>query len=185
MDGKLLAALLAIIGLLSVLFTGAQPSTGSSEFESWKAKHGIKYENMLENSYREKVFLENIAKIKLHNSDEYRTYDMSINQFTALTDEEFVQTYLGTIVPTKNIVADNSDDISVGDVDWVSQGAVTPVKNQGQCGSCWAFSTTGSLEGLSKLAYGSLQSFSEQQLLDCSGSYGNQGCNGGLMTNAF
>eukprot|EP00178_Gracilaria_changii_P004298 TRINITY_DN16760_c1_g1_i1.p1 TRINITY_DN16760_c1_g1~~TRINITY_DN16760_c1_g1_i1.p1 ORF type:complete len:228 (+),score=31.64 TRINITY_DN16760_c1_g1_i1:233-916(+) len=113
---------------------------------------------------------------------------MGLNHFSALTDEEFVQIYLGTIVPTEALVIaeeDQNDDISVGDVDWTSQGAVTGVKNQGQCGSCWAFSTTGALEGLSKLGYGNLQSFSEQQLVDCSGSYGNMACNGGLMDNAF
>ena len=110
---------------------------------------------------------------------------MGINQFSALTDEEFVQTYLGTIVPSENIVEQNEEYVQAGDVDWVAQGAVTPVKNQGQCGSCWAFSTTGGLEGLSKLAYGNLQSFSEQQLVDCSGKYGNMACNGGLMDNAY
>lgn len=72
-----------------------------------------------------------------------------------------------------------------GDIDWVSRGAVTPVKDQGQCASCWAFSATGGLEGLSKVAYGTLESFSEQQLIDCSGSYGNNACNGGVMEYAF
>ena len=113
---------------------------------------------------------------------------MGINQFTGLTNEEFVETYLGTIIPSETVVEASTlenGDVSVGDVDWVSQGVVTPIKNQGSCGSCWAFSTTGSLEGLSKLAYGNLLSFSEQQLVDCSSKYGNQGCNGGLMDNAF
>lgn len=186
MNGKSLAVLLAIVGAAAVLLSQAQPQTEVSEFQAWKSANGIKYESMFEESYRERVFLENLAKIKLHNSNKMNTYTMGVNQFTAMTQEEFIQAYLGTIVPTENIVADNSNDVPiVGDVDWTSQGAVTPIKNQGSCGSCWAFSTTGALEGLSKLAYGELKSFSEQQLVDCSAKYGNMACNGGLMDNAF
>ena len=186
MNSKTLAVLLAVMGALSVLYNQTKPESDLTEFQSWKAKYNMKFDSMFEEAYREKIFLANLAKINLHNSNEHKTYEMGLNQFSALTQEEFVQQYLGTIVPTEAIVeVEHKDDISVGDVDWTTQGAVTDIKNQGQCGSCWAFSATGALEGLSKLAYGALQSFSEQQLVDCSGSFGNQACNGGLMDNAF
>lgn len=185
MDAKTLAILLAVIGAVSVLVNQTQSEPQLTQFQSWKAKFGKKFDSLFEESYRERIFLENLAKINIHNANEHKTYEMGINQFSDLTQEEFVQQYLGTIVPTETIVAEEVEDIIVGDVDWTSQGAVTPVKNQGQCGSCWAFSATGALEGLSKLGFGALESFSEQQLVDCSGTYGNQACNGGLMDNAF
>lgn len=171
------------MGAASVLYTQTKPEV--SAFEKWQVEHNVKYDSMFEKAYRERIFLENLAKVELHNSESFHTYKMGINQFSAMTDEEFVAMNLGFIAPENYVEVDQVDNFRGADVDWTSQGAVTPVKNQGQCGSCWSFSTTGALEGLSKIGYGSLQSFSEQQLVDCSSSYGNQGCNGGLMTNSF
>lgn len=114
---------------------------------------------------------------------------MGINQFSDLTQEEFQQTYLGFIAPSdyQNIESNEGFTMPNDDIDWMSKGSVTGVKNQGQCGSCWAFSTTGGLEGLWKEEHpdSTVASLSESELVDCSGSYGNQACNGGLMTNAF
>jgi len=114
-------------------------------------------------------------------------YDTAINQFADMTRAEFKATMLTYQAHRKQanpvVMFDTSSNPS--SVDWTSKGAVTPVKNQGQCGSCWAFSTTGSAEGAHQIATGKLVSFSEQELVDCAGSYGNQGCNGGLMDDGF
>lgn len=114
---------------------------------------------------------------------------MAATKFMDLTRQEFRTMFLGLATPstTKNVKTLNAS-AAPENVDWRTGAtvAVNAVKDQGQCGSCWAFSTVGSLEGASAL-FGEkkLLNLSEKQLVDCSSSYGNQGCNGGLMDNAF
>jgi len=106
---------------------------------------------------------------------------MGVTQFADMTNDEFVDQILMKQLPTPSEITTVSlgGPISNG-IDWRTSGAVTGVKNQGSCGSCWSFSTTGSLEGAYKIKHGSLPSYSEQQLVDCCGSKGFQcqGCNG-------
>ena len=150
MNGKQLAVLIALVGAAALLLS-QQQAPQVSHFDSWKAQHGIEYASQFENAYRERIFLENLAKIEAHNARNDKTHTEGLNQFSALTQEEFAQTYLTLQVPQEyQNVETNEESVTVGDCDWVSKGYVTPVKNQGQCGSCWAFSTTGGLEGLSK-----------------------------------
>lgn len=116
---------------------------------------------------------------------------LKMNEFGDMTNKEFVQIYNGYRVDLKKQSAHrkmftyNPYAEVPESIDWREKGYVTPVKNQGQCGSCWAFSTTGSLEGQHFNATGKLVSLSEQNLVDCSRSFGNMGCNGGLMDSAF
>merc|ERR1712224_895948 len=111
------------------------------------------------------------------------------NQFAHLTTEQYVKAAgLGFMksehtLPHLGVHEYNGEELA-DSVDWTTQGAVTPVKDQGQCGSCWAFSTTGGMEGAWQIASGSLTSMSEQQLVDCAPSP-NAGCNGGSMEAAF
>ena len=152
----------------------------------WKAHHGITYLSQNENAYREKVFFKNLKEIQEHNAQD-RSYTKGVNQFTAMTHEEWAQAYL-TFVPDSDVkISHSSDKVeNLKDFDWRTEGAVTEVRDQGACGSCWAFSAIGSLEGLSKLHDGELMSFSEQQLVDCAYiTWGNLACNGGQMYNAF
>jgi C1A family cysteine protease len=136
--------------------------------------------------YRERLslFSNYVKEMNAHNSAG-NTWTMGINQFADWTSEERSK-LTGTKVEMKktwNIKKLDTSNLS-DSVDWRTKGAVTPVKNQAQCGSCWAFSTTGSLEGAHFVATGKLISLSEQQFVDCDTKQ-DQGCNGGLMDNAF
>jgi len=136
---------------------------------------------------RYNAFKANLDLINAHNNGS-SSWKMGVNQFSDLSPAEF-KAFLG-LKPRENtyIRSQNVEKLPVAasnDIDWVSKGAVTPVKDQAQCGSCWAFSTTGAVEGAVQVKSGRLTSVSEQQLVDCAGSSGNQGCNGGLMDDAF
>merc|ERR1711970_1661556 len=142
----------------------------------------------VEHAAKFEVFKANLDFINEHNAEsEKHGYTVAINQFADMTRQEFKKTMLTYKADQKqaNPVKVFDTSANPASVDWTTKGAVTPVKNQGQCGSCWAFSTTGSLEGAYQIANGKLLSFSEQELVDCAGSFGNQGCNGGLMDNGF
>jgi cathepsin L len=140
--------------------------------------------------YRYNTFKANYDFVEKHNAGN-NTWTVELNKFADLTTGEFKNIYLG-YKPELSRQARHItlNDVKVGaypsgSLDWVAKGAVTGVKDQGQCGSCWAFSSTGSIEGAVQLKYGHLTSLSEQELVDCAGTYGNSGCNGGLMDNAF
>jgi C1A family cysteine protease len=160
----------------------------AADFDSWAQEFGMQY-NGDDYETRKATWEQNDAFYTAENAKGH-TYTLGHNQFSAMTNDEFRAmqgfkprgehkntAYLGQHKYNGEALPDS--------VDWTTAGAVTPVKDQGQCGSCWAFSTTGSLEGANELASGSLNSFSEQQFVDCAGSYGNQGCNGGLMDDGF
>ena len=157
-------------------------------FDEWSFQHGKKYE-AAEYNHRLSIYNSNMAKIATHNEGNH-SWKMGINKFADLTGDEFKSISVGEMNKSKKSLRKQTRDIynttaNPTSVDWTTKGAVTPVKNQQQCGSCWAFSTTGSVEGAWFLSKGSLVSLSEQQLVDCSTAEGNQGCNGGLMDQAF
>jgi len=161
------------------------------QWKAWKSFHGKSYATESEEAMRKAIWRDNLKKITEHNSQGH-SYMLAMNHFGDLTQNEFSFFYLGmpsySLNQTKRSGSTYMEPSHVSlptEVDWRKEGYVTGVKNQGQCGSCWAFSTTGSLEGQHFKKTGQLVSLSEQNLVDCSTSYGNHGCRGGLMDNAF
>lgn len=166
-------------------------AAAAPSWEEYKMQHGKVY-NGAEDAAHQATFEANSRLIEEHNSNPTGSLVLGYNQFTDLTQDEYrVAAGLGYKPPaTKGLphlgVHKHNGEELAASVDWSTQGAVTAVKDQGQCGSCWAFSTTGGLEGAWQIATGSLTSMSEQQFVDCTndGVY-EAGCNGGDMGTAF
>ncbi|CAG9769425.1 unnamed protein product [Ceutorhynchus assimilis] len=180
--------------ILFVLSIAVVNAVGEEEqWESFKTKYNKIYKTSTEHQEKFTKFRENLQKINSHNKkydDGTVSYKLGINKFADMSEKEFALK-LGFksnfINKTKNHAIFKSPvNANVPEkVNWVELGAVTGIKDQGNCGSCWSFSATGALEGQYYLKYKSLVSLSEQNLVDCSSSYGDNGCNGGLMDNAF
>ena len=147
-----------------------------------------KYDDMNNVLERLEILHNNLEFINYHNNLN-STYELGINNFADMTNKEYIE-YVSSINYNnlRNNMCKSQTSVTrnyPSSVDWRDKNAVTPVKDQGQCGSCWSFSTTGAVEGIYAIKNGILKSLSEQQLVDCSYSYGDFGCNGGLMQNAF
>ncbi|DAA17595.1 pro-cathepsin H [Bos indicus x Bos taurus] len=156
-------------------------------FQSWMVQHQKKYSSE-EYYHRLQAFASNLREINAHNARNH-TFKMGLNQFSDMSFDELKRKYLWS--EPQNCSATKSNYLrGTGpyppSMDWRKKGNfVTPVKNQGSCGSCWTFSTTGALESAVAIATGKLPFLAEQQLVDCAQNFNNHGCQGGLPSQAF
>lgn len=181
-----LAALVACASAASIF-----DATLDSHWADFKVAHGKNYGK--DETMRRLVFEASVRFVNRHNAEAEagkHTYTVEVNKFADMTSEEFRAFYNGynatkAMHSSKGFEHKMSGLKAPDSMDWRSQGYVTPIKDQAQCGSCWAFSTVAGLEGQHFKKTGDLVSLSEQNLVDCSQAEGNQGCNGGLMDNGF
>ena len=176
-----LFALFAIATCLSSKV--AEEKLAFLQFQDFINKYGKQYQTVQEYMARFNIFKKSLKKIYSNGS-----FATGITQFSDMTPAEFKRTYLNLDINVLNTIKFEKAEPqrlfgAPTEFNWVDEGAVTPVKNQGSCGSCWAFSTVANLEGLYYLKNKESKTFSEQQLVDCDTQ--DAGCNGGLMEYAF
>ncbi|XP_076082007.1 digestive cysteine proteinase 1-like isoform X2 [Mytilus galloprovincialis] len=164
-----------------------------NEWELYKKSYNKIYADNNEEIQRRVTWEDNVRFIEHHNMAADRgehTYWLGINHFADMSEIEVTRKMKG-YKTSHDVIKDGSlylppNNVQVSDeVDWRQKGYVTPVKDQGQCGSCWSFSSTGALEGQHFRKTGQLVSLSEQNLVDCTFKYGNGGCNGGFVFRAY
>lgn len=157
-------------------------------FEHYIKKYNRKYLDDEEYEMRHRIFKKNLHKIEMLNKNEQGTAKYGITPFADLTEKEYFHK-TGLVIrehqdnEIRNPIAEIPDIELPEEFDWRDKGAITSVKNQGNCGSCWSFSVTGNIEGLHAIKTGKLESYSEQELLDCDTK--DSACNGGYMDDAF
>ncbi|CAD8093610.1 unnamed protein product [Paramecium sonneborni] len=155
-------------------------------YANWKLKYQRRYTNQRDEMYRYKVFSDNLKYIR---DFQETTYTLELNQFADMSQQEFAQTYLSLRVPQRVNLSSGNENFQYkgAEVDWTTDKSIKypGVKNQGSCGSCWAFSAVGTLEINTDIELNRRYDLSEQDLVDCSGPYDNEGCNGGWMDSAF
>ncbi|XP_073111654.1 senescence-specific cysteine protease SAG39-like isoform X2 [Elaeis guineensis] len=190
---KCLLAALAVIALWAS-HAASRTLTDISmmeKHEQWMAQFGRVYKDAAEKEQRSKIFQANIELIESFNAAGNHKYKLGINQFADLTNEEFTAMYTGfkpshasSTMATKSFKYENATAVPAS-MDRRAKGAVTPIKDQRKCGCCWAFSAVAAMEGITKLSTRKLISLSEQEVVDCDTKGEDQGCNGGLMDDAF
>ncbi len=181
--------MLAVTGFLLMSDSGVGNRANETAFAAFTAKYGKTYASFADREHRLRVFQQNLELIEKHNSEGNSDYTLAVNQFADLTWDEFKNYYLSEM-PLSSLKKDHcQEDESTGafpdEKDWNKEGKVQRVKNQASCGSCWAFSAVGAIESALAIKNGALPDLAEQELVDCSGEYGNEGCGGGFMHWAF
>ena len=189
--------------VLALFYLAAGVSSAAVEepsFSAWKAKHGKSYVSAELEAAAATNFAASVARVAARNelfATGQSSWKAGLNQFSDLTPAEFLaahttpltaegQNCSATAATTKLPLEHAIKEAPIPDkIDWRDAGAVSAVKNQGSCGSCWTFSTTGCLESHNFLRNGKMNLLAEQQLVDCAGAFNNFGCDGGLPSQAF